>query len=96
MVCQSHDVRLRKNNIGDHVVERTALPDHLIKNVAGKIVFQAQHIQVCLVNFGQQYNIGGYRWLLWYPFLSRKSMLLHRGLHNNMLANLLDREFSNR
>ena len=51
---------LRKNNIGDHVVERTALPDHLIKNVTGKIVFQAQHVQVCLVNFDQQCNIVGY------------------------------------
>lgn len=44
-----------KNNIGDHVVERTALPDHLIKNVTGKIVFQAQHTQVApLVSFSEQ------------------------------------------
>ena len=39
----------RKNNIGDHVVERTALPDHLIRNVSGKIVFQAEYTQVIVI-----------------------------------------------
>ena len=39
-------VHCRKNNIGDHIVERTALPDHLIRNVSGKIVFQAEYTQV--------------------------------------------------
>ena len=33
MVYINVTVHLRKNNVGDHIVEKTALPDHLIKNV---------------------------------------------------------------
>jgi len=52
------NVSVRENNIGDHIVERTALPDHLIKNVTGRMVFQSQHTQV-LVNFSNTYNTVG-------------------------------------
>jgi len=34
------------------VVERTALPDHLIKGVSGKVVFQSEFIQV-IICFGK-------------------------------------------
>ncbi|XP_065910821.1 protein SSUH2 homolog [Dysidea avara] len=34
------------NNVSDHIIERTALPGHLIKGVSGKIVFHAENRQV--------------------------------------------------
>ena len=34
------------NHKADHVVERTALPDHLICGAEGKIAFQDQHPRV--------------------------------------------------
>ncbi|XP_065910463.1 protein SSUH2 homolog isoform X2 [Dysidea avara] len=41
-----------KNNNAHHVIEKTTLPDHLIKNVSGRIVFEAEHLQVApLVTF---------------------------------------------
>ena len=40
MVPQLYD---RTNNVSDHIIERTALPDHLIKGVSGKAVFHAEH-----------------------------------------------------
>lgn len=36
----------RTNNVADHIMERTALPDHLIKGVSGKMVFHAENQQV--------------------------------------------------
>ena len=40
IVPQVHD---RANNVSDHIIERTALPDHLIKGVSGKTVFHVEH-----------------------------------------------------
>ena len=45
MLCDVHD---RTNNVSDHIIERTALPGHLIKGVSGKVVFHAEHQQVCV------------------------------------------------
>ena len=39
----------RKNNNAHHVIEKTTLPDHLIKNVSGRIVFEAEHLQVYIL-----------------------------------------------
>lgn len=38
------------NHLQDHIVERTALPDHLIRNVQGKVAFQEQQPRVWPIN----------------------------------------------
>lgn len=38
------------NHVQDHIVERTALPDHLIRNVQGHIAFQEQQHRVWPIN----------------------------------------------
>jgi len=35
-----------KNNVKDHVVEKTALPDHLIKGAQGRKVFDDNQLRV--------------------------------------------------
>ena len=49
LLSQVHD---RTNNVSDHIIERTALPGHLIKGVSGKIVFHAENRQVymCIIS----------------------------------------------
>ena len=36
----------RKNHTKDHIVERTALPDELIRGVTGQIAFKEQSLRV--------------------------------------------------
>ncbi|WAR26498.1 SSUH2-like protein [Mya arenaria] len=38
------------NHLTDHIVERTALPDHLIRNVAGRVVFTETQQRVWAIN----------------------------------------------
>ncbi len=38
-----------KNNKADHVVERTSLPDHLIRGAEGKLAFQDTQPRVMIV-----------------------------------------------
>ncbi|XP_060604366.1 protein SSUH2 homolog isoform X2 [Ruditapes philippinarum] len=38
------------NHLQDHIVERTALPDHLIRNVQGQVAFQEQQLRVWAIN----------------------------------------------
>ena len=44
----------------DHIVERTALPDHLIRAAEGKVAFQDQQPRVsCCQRFNHFVNVGG-------------------------------------
>lgn len=36
----------RTNHLQDHIVERTALPDHLIRSVSGQVAFEEQQPRV--------------------------------------------------
>ncbi|WAR26710.1 SSUH2-like protein [Mya arenaria] len=45
-----HVVSIRTNHLTDHIVERTALPDHLIRNVAGKVAFTETQQRVWPIN----------------------------------------------
>ncbi|KAL4227078.1 hypothetical protein ACF0H5_015052 [Mactra antiquata] len=38
------------NHLQDHIVERTALPDHLVRNVQGQVAFQEQQFRVWPIN----------------------------------------------
>lgn len=39
-----------KNHVNDHIVERTPLPDHLIRNVSGQIAFEESNQKVWPIN----------------------------------------------
>lgn len=39
-----------KNHVNDHIVERTPLPDHLIRNVSGQIAFEESNQRVWPIN----------------------------------------------
>ncbi|KAK3584315.1 hypothetical protein CHS0354_027440 [Potamilus streckersoni] len=38
------------NHLVDHIVERTSMPDHLIRNVSGQLAFEEQNLRVWPVN----------------------------------------------
>lgn len=38
------------NHLKDHIVERTALPDHLIRTVSGQVAFEEQQLRVWPIN----------------------------------------------
>lgn len=40
----------RINHLADHIVERTSLPDHLIRNVSGELAFEEELPRVWAIN----------------------------------------------
>lgn len=47
-------VCFRTNHTKDHIVERTALPDQLIREVSGQVAFEEQQPRVCTLPLALQ------------------------------------------
>ena len=44
------DTHFRNNHFEDHIVERTALPSELIRDVQGQLAFEEEHPRVWPIN----------------------------------------------
>ena len=45
-VCIIHSIYHRKIHSNDHIVESTALPDHLIRGAGGQVAFEESGVRV--------------------------------------------------